>query len=108
MSDVQVFRVSVIVDGQIQTCDGIEWQGKLWLVPHWLDDKSQEVSTPARIIRFDSLPHQSALGTPFADYVLTDPIPKELFDLAPVTQPIPGYEYVDMPALTQPPGDKCH
>jgi hypothetical protein len=104
MSGIRQFKVHVIVGGEHCTCDGIEWKEKLWLVPHWLEDKASGVSTPARIIRFESLPHQ-----PFRDgYVVTDPVPKELFDLAPLKQPVAGFEYVELPALSQTEGKKPH
>src|SRR4029453_8233725 len=47
----------------LHECDGIEWQGKLWLVPHWLDSTATGETTPTRIIRFDHLPHSDVWGT---------------------------------------------
>ena len=61
---VRQFKVEVIVGGERTTCDGIERKGKLWLVPHWLDGKATRETTPARIIRFDSLPHDTFRGSP--------------------------------------------
>ena len=80
---VRQFKVEVIVGGERATCDGIEWKGKLWLVPHWLDGKATGGTTPARIIRFDSLPHDTFRGR----YVVNYPIPKDFLTSRPRHNP---------------------
>lgn len=102
--NIRKFKVTVIVGGDLSECDGIEWQGKLWLVPYWYDDKAAGVTTPARVIRFDSVAH----GKSGEGYVVNDPIPKELFAVETPKQPVPGYEYVELPAMTKPEGQKPH
>ena len=77
-------------------------------MPLWLDDTTQGVTTPARIIRFDSLRHQDIRGSGIADYVLNVSVPEELFDQKPVKQPMPGFEFIEMPAVTLPAGTKPH
>ena len=103
--DIRLFKVWLSIGGKdVQSCDGIAWKGKLWLVPVWLDEKATGAPTPARIIRFDSLRHDT-----FRDgYAITDPLPKELFDLSPRQQSVPGYEYIDLPGLSLPAGQKPH
>jgi hypothetical protein len=107
MRQFQVLVIGV-EDGTINKCDGIEHEGKLWLVPRWLDAPAQGVTRPARLIRFDSVPHQH---TPNArdgiEYVINYPIPIQLFEIQTPKQEVPGFEFVEMPELTLPlPGKK--
>ena len=105
---IKILKVKVAYGGGLYNCDGIEWQGKLWLVPHWLDSADGKSTTPARLIRFDHLEHSDVRGTNLGDYVVSSSMPKELFALAPLQGPIAGHEYVELPALTLPEGEKPH
>lgn len=101
-----VFKVEVgTSDGKLHTCDGVEWRGKLWLVPYWIDRPATGETTPLRVIRFDNLPYADVRGSKLGDFVIHDPIPKELFDVQSPREPIGGYEYIDTPAMN-PPADK--
>lgn len=51
-------------DGTIQPYLGIEFEGKVWLVPNWLVDLSTGVATPERMIRVDSLDPRPMKGDP--------------------------------------------
>ena len=80
-------------DGMVVTCDGIEHEGKLWLVPGWLEHPTEPIAIPERIIRFDCFPHQADQegGLDYQNIQL--PIPESaLRDAMP-----PGIEYVDHP-----------
>jgi hypothetical protein len=103
------FKALVIAsdDGSIAKGDGIEFDGKLWLVPQWYDIPAQGVRKPARLIRFDSLPHQHTPNSKQGvEYVINYPIPKELFALETPKQAIPGFEFVEMPEIDLPMVDK--
>jgi hypothetical protein len=96
-----------IEDGTVSKCDAIEYEGKLWLVPRWLDIPAQGVTKPARLIRFDTLPHQKTPNSPHrVDFVLNSPIPKELFEIHPPKQAIAGFEFVELPEMSLPLEDK--
>lgn len=86
-------------DGKLHKVDVIEHEGKLWLVPHWLEAPSIQESSPARIIRFDNRPHQRALGSNFGDYILNGPIPRVLLEPNSPKEPVPGFEYVELPDI---------
>ncbi len=59
--------------------DAIEYDGKIWLVPEWLDKLGEGWSMPVRIICLDTLQHQRiASGNP--DFVVNNPIPKSVLD----------------------------
>ncbi len=47
----------VLIDGEIHFVDTVEYQGALWLVPGWRELPGN-FRQPARIIRFDNLPHR--------------------------------------------------
>jgi hypothetical protein len=90
-------------DGTIAKCDGLEYEGKLWLVPQWYDVPAQGVTKPARLIRFDSLAHQGTPGSQYGvDYVVNYPIPKDLFDVRTPLKLIPGFECMEMPEIEFP------
>ena len=89
-------------DGIVHKCDAIEYDGKLWLVPHWLEVLQQRVSKPARMIRFDNQPHQALCGSKFGDYLLNGPVPKALLERTTPGQPIAGFEYVELPDIEIP------
>jgi hypothetical protein len=104
-----IFKVLVIdvENGTIAKCDGIEHEGKLWLVPHWLEVPAQGVTKPARIIRFDSIPHQRTPNSrQGVEYVINYPIPKELFGSQTPRQAIPGFEFQELPEITLPLKDR--
>jgi len=96
----KILKTFVILGSEIHITDTIEHEGKLWLVPIWLDTPDGKWTMPARIIRLDTLAHQKMSGQ--ADFVLSGPMPKELFaDQTPKT-PIPGFEYHELPAIRFP------
>ena len=80
--------------------DAIRWRKKLWLVPAWIELPSRGVRRPARLIRFDTLPHQD--GTAFADFVLKEPIPRGVLLGSARPEECAPYEIVEGPDLTVP------
>jgi hypothetical protein len=77
---MQIFKTFVTTGGGIHKADTIRHDGKLWLVPNWLDTPDGKWTMPTRIIRMDTLPH-----APFGvdQFVLNDPLPKSLSMSAP-------------------------
>jgi len=85
------------VPGHLLKCDTIEWQGKFWLVPEWIENHSTGKMRPVRIICLDSLPHRVLpLGAP-DHFALDIPIPKCVFD-GKIPQETP-FEIVENPAI---------
>lgn len=79
MTQQKLLKTMVTLEGDIIRVDTIEHEGKLWLVPGWIDSPSEGWSSPERIILLDELPHQRmAPGNP-ADWVLNCPMPKAVF-----------------------------
>ncbi len=75
-------KVMVAVDGMdgFSLCDAIELQGGIWLVPKWIESPSEGWKTPARMFLMNLLPHQKMGGDWPNEYVLSESLPKELFD----------------------------
>src|SRR5262245_31938639 len=95
MVKVKVMKTLVPGLGGIDRMDTIEHEGKLWLVPYWRDIPGGKWTMPGRLIRMDSLPHDKFRE----DFVLTGPVPKELFDPQNQEPEAPGYEVVDRPQI---------
>ena len=84
-----------LAEGMVITCDGIEHEGKLWIVSAWLEHPSEPIAIPERLIRFDNYPHQSDDGVFYQNILL--PIPESaLYGDVP-----PGIEYLDRPQNIQ-------
>ena len=86
---------SDVPEGIIYKVDTIEYQGKMWLVPEWLDNPRGGWRMPTRIICLDMLPHQKTPGNPAADFVLNSGIPKSVFDGLAQTQPEERYVVIE-------------
>src|SRR5208282_2534801 len=91
---IPVFKCLVgFSNGAVGTCDGIAYEGKLWLVPGWNKHLSEAHSRPVRIIRFDVFPHQKTDGAVFQYQNILLPIPDNIL----LNQLPPNIEYVDHP-----------
>jgi hypothetical protein len=67
-------------NGSFQKVDTINYDNNWWLVPEWYDNKSKGWIMPKRIIQLDSLPHQVIDSGNPVDFVLDNPMPKDVFD----------------------------
>jgi hypothetical protein len=70
------FKVVVTVEGQDEPVllDGLEHDGKCWLVPNWLDSSDGQWMMPERIVLLDGMPAE-ADGD---DLILADALPASL------------------------------
>jgi hypothetical protein len=89
--------------GSIYMCDTIEHEGKLWLVPHWLESPSEGTKQPTRIIRLDGLQYQRMTNPAYgADYILNEPLPKAVFE-GPLPKELEGqYVAIERPDIPLP------
>lgn len=62
---------------EIHDVDVIEFEGRAWLVPEWLDYRDAKVTMPARIVLLDVIPHSRMKASP--QFVVNGPIPKSVF-----------------------------
>src|ERR1700722_19089659 len=65
-------------DGSPLICDSIQHDGKLWLVPEWLEEASKPYSKPVRMIGLSGLQYRSMPMGSEADFVLDYPVPQEV------------------------------
>lgn len=72
------FTAMIAVEGSssIDNCDGIEYEGRDWLVPLWLDTPDGEWTSPERIVPLDQLPQTQKGNFAGASYVVGAPIPR--------------------------------
>lgn len=75
-------------DGEIEHVDTVIHDGKLWIVPFWLD-----TSRAGRLIRIDSLPHQNS-SFPGQNFVLNVTMPRTLFSRHLPSQ-VKGFEVLE-------------
>jgi hypothetical protein len=94
-----VYSARVVIGSAMTKADAIEHEGKLWLVPNWLDTPDGKWTMPTRIVRFDNLPHSDLRGRSQIDFVLDGPMPKELFDARTPQPPVAGIEYHELPNI---------
>jgi len=103
---MKIYKAMVAIEGEaaIYKMDAIEYQGKFWLVPTWLDSPDGKQSKPLRLILLDSLQHQrlDPSGGSRADFAVNNPIPKAVLDgRAPQQQgfSLNMYVVLEAPAL---------
>ena len=95
-------------DGTLVTCTGFEYKGAIWFVPKWLSFPEEGYAQPERMIQVDQFRHQKRvrfdpLATTNADFRITDPIPKKLFDGEPSQQLKEQYVVLDRHAIEDDP-----
>lgn len=75
---MKIFTTMVMLDNEIHSVDTIEYEGKFWLVPNWLDSRDEGWTMPERIVLLDTLPHKRIeCGNP--DFLVEYSIPKSVF-----------------------------
>ena len=76
---MKLYRTAVTCGWEQLGCDTLEIDGVLWLVPQWTEPTSGSWSKPERIIRMSGLRYQRAADKSLYDFVLSDPIPADVF-----------------------------
>lgn len=79
---MKIFKTAVqhLEDGSLSECDTIEYRGKLWLVPEWLEVPSRQKTIPTRIIGMDRALFLKPPPAYPVDFLLSCPMPKCVFD----------------------------
>jgi hypothetical protein len=93
MAEVKRLKALVQVEGMngLHRADVIQYEGKHWIVPYWLDSPVEKVTRPLRIIQIESIQHQKIDDKPEFQFVINQPIPKDVFEHGQVQQ---GSKYV--------------
>lgn len=76
---MKLYRTAVTCGWEQLVCDTLEIDGVLWLAPEWTEPTSGRWSRPERIIRLWGLRYQRAPDKSPYDFVLSDPIPVDVF-----------------------------
>src|SRR6266545_1129458 len=101
---INIFKTGMYfsdVNAKIYRVDTIEHEGKLYIVPEWLDNPLAGWRTPARLICLDGLPYRATPGAP-VDYLLNVGIPKSLFYGESPPQPGELFVVIDAPDIKFP------
>lgn len=77
---IRQFKALVPVGNEVWTIDGLEYDGRLWLVPEWLDIRDEGLTTPARRILMDALPHHRVRGQDLVRFIVNCQIPKAVLE----------------------------
>lgn len=105
---MKIFKVLVQIaeDGSFGTCDAIEYNKRIWLVPQWLESSTQAATRPRRLIPLDIFEHQklSPSNAYGADYSLRDPMPKQIFGEKISEQLATLFQVVELPDIEIPGG----
>jgi hypothetical protein len=103
-ADITILKVGVgSGGGAILECDAIRYDGKLWLVPEWLDEPSSGTTKPRRMIRIDTLPHQPMANPAYGmEFILNGPLPKAVLDGVAEPEQAAQYEIVELPEIEIP------
>ncbi len=78
----KIYQTLMYYEGEndILCIDTIEYDGKLWLVPHWIEAPTEGWKMPARIVLLDSLDYRTEPSDAPADYLLKTPMPRDVFE----------------------------
>jgi len=79
----------------------IEYRDEFWLVPEWLDNQTQKLTRPLRIVSLRTIPHQRLPGQ-IPEFVVNDPVPKYVFDGQIPPQEASKYVVVEDPDIRIP------
>ena len=94
--------------GHVFSCDTIELQGSMWLVPAWTVNFTTAMMRPERIICLDHLPHQKTSQNHPAHFVVNIPIPKCVFDGEIPPETSYKFEIVENPVIEMHDQEQLH
>jgi hypothetical protein len=99
----RLLTVAMLIEGDdgLYEQDAIEYQGKIWLVPEWLDSPVLGYRIPARIISLETLRHQPMQGWS-AEFVINDPLPIDVIEGRAQSPLIDKYVVIEEPDLRFP------
>lgn len=92
--------------GNFFTCEAIEHDGGLWLVPKWLESPVEGVRRPARIIRMDSLPQTKLPAGWEQDSAIATSIPTGVLNCETPPEKAHGFVVIDEPDIALPLGTR--
>lgn len=101
ISDQKIYSVIVKFkdDGSLAQCAAVRHDGRLWLVPEWIDDPAAPLMRPERMVCIEGLPLKDGgtLGARKFDWILRPEIPK-----AVLTGPLPPPPDWPLPVVARP------
>lgn len=101
---MKIFKVMSSFDnnGDILIADGIDYEGSIWIVSHWLNYPSEGNKKPERIIQIPKADLQHTPDSSKYLYLVTYPLPAILRSAVNQSQIPAGYVVQFLPELTFP------
>ncbi len=98
---MEIFKtqVSWVRPKKTLTADTIEYDGKLWIVPKWIEYVAIGRMQPVRIIRLDILPHEKQEPDAPHDFVLKVAIPRTVYERGVQKKYRSDFEVVESPSI---------
>ena len=94
-----VTLIDLDAQGQMLDVDTIEHEGKLWLVPEWIDTLDGKWTKPTRIICLAGLPVEKGTPQTGVDYVLQFPMTKAILNGQAPTESSHAFVFVEDPPI---------
>lgn len=96
-----ILKIGVAVGASIHLFDGIEYEGKIWIVAEWLQTQDGQWRKPKRIICVTNLRHQDLRDRKVrsADLAVNEPVPKGVLEGKIEGQTSSKYVVIERPAF---------
>ncbi len=97
-----MLKVCVSDGASLMVMDLVEYQGRLWIVPAWIEWQRERLQAPARLIALDSVAHrQASANVPF-QYEVSTIIPRAVLDGSDQNPEEAGFEVLERPGIAIP------
>lgn len=108
MQRKKILKAMVPLQDWIQKVDVIEHENRFWLVPLWLDSKTEGWTEPAFLIPLDRFAHQPSSAGSIWDFLVNEQLPKEFWSDHIPTELAKRYGLIQNPGIRLPIGGKYH
>ena len=99
----KAYVVIAEADGKhaIYYADVIDYEGKFWLVPQWIDMPAQKSTTPLRIVSLETMKYHHLPGRK-PEFVVQNPVPRYVFDGQIPSEKAAEYIVIESPDIRIP------
>jgi hypothetical protein len=111
LKPAKIYKVLVMTEdpARLSSCAAVEHNGKLWLVPQWLDNPTAQTTKPERIICVDGMYQPGGkVGQQSFDFVLNVAVPKAALEGPIQSQIIGSFVVIGLPNIEFPMRARIH
>jgi hypothetical protein len=95
-------RTRFALGGNYIDMDTVEYEGRLWLVPDWIEYPGTGLMKPTRMIALDQLGYSAIPNFGNVKWVISHSPPKELFEGPALSPKVASYEVLVLPEVQFP------